>query len=155
MFLSAMLGNHPSCCKSSLFWTAEEDVVTEPDMFWEPIRGALDTLCNLVFLLRGHNSHSHIKYNQDRSFSCVSLIPAAPAPLAVTALVLLASSSCSCCCFHLPRGHRSSSGSSHQAAVFPWKYQNRFCICKSLGTVSRCLSVKRMNIPEPRAPGTA
>lgn len=28
-------------------------------------------------------------------------------------------------CSHLPSDHRSSSSSSHQAAVFPWKYKKR------------------------------
>lgn len=44
---------------------AAEDVVTQSQAHSQPFRGALDTLCNLVSLRSGHNSHLHIKHDQD------------------------------------------------------------------------------------------
>lgn len=84
---------------------------------WEPFRGVLDAFYNLASLRCSSKSHIHIKHAQDMSLPCVSQTPGTD----VTSGVAPASS----CCSLLPSGHGSTSTSSHQAAVFPWKYKER------------------------------
>lgn len=144
LLLSAILGSHPSR------WEVQFNSGScrgcghpEPGTLWEPLRGVLDTLCNLVSPQRGHNSHAHVQQGQAVSLSRIPLIH----PSRTAALVLPASS-CSC-----PGATAAVQAAATRLLYFPGNTRTAPAYGKAC---ERCLSVKGMNIPEPAAaPGTA